>query len=117
MDCHAVIQCADSAGIRQEVDRKPAGSRQEVDRDLMECAERQAGYTPESDMIKGIGIDTIELQRIARVYACYGQRFLEKIYTEGERDYFLRWSDPVPRIAGRFAVNTGRFARNDRRPR
>lgn len=55
-------------------------------------------------MIKGIGIDTIELHRVARVYASYGQRFLEKIYTEGERDYFRRWSDPVPRIAGRFVV-------------
>jgi len=55
-------------------------------------------------MIKGIGIDSIELQRIARVYAEYGEHFLRKIYTESERDYFRRWSDPVPRIAGRFAV-------------
>jgi len=55
-------------------------------------------------MIKGIGIDSIELERIARVYESYGDHFLGKIYTEAERAYFERWKDPVPRIAGRFAV-------------
>ena len=55
-------------------------------------------------MIIGIGIDSIELERVARVYAGYPERFLNKIYTDGERAYFERWADPVPRIAGRFAV-------------
>lgn len=55
-------------------------------------------------MIKGLGIDTIELARVARVYDAYGERFLHKLFTDGERAYFSRWSDPVPRIAGRFAV-------------
>jgi len=55
-------------------------------------------------MIKGLGIDMIELERIGRVFDLYGQRFLERIYTEGEREYIQRWADPVPRIAGRFAV-------------
>jgi holo-[acyl-carrier protein] synthase len=55
-------------------------------------------------MIKGIGIDSIELVRVARVYESYGEHFLGKIYTEAERAYFGRWKDPVPRIAGRFAV-------------
>jgi len=55
-------------------------------------------------MIKGIGIDTIELERVAGVLERYPERFLQKIYTEGEREYFSRWSDPVPRVAGRFAV-------------
>ncbi len=55
-------------------------------------------------MIKGIGIDSIELERIARVYERYPERFLNKVYTDSEREYFRRWADPVPRIAGRFAV-------------
>lgn len=55
-------------------------------------------------MIRGIGIDSIELERIERVYSDWGRRFLEKIYTQAERDYFATWTDPVPRIAGRFAV-------------
>lgn len=55
-------------------------------------------------MIKGIGIDSTELDRVARVYGEYGEHFLRKIYTDSEREYFTRWADPVPRIAGRFAV-------------
>jgi holo-[acyl-carrier protein] synthase len=55
-------------------------------------------------VIKGVGIDSVEIERVARIYQRYGERFLEKLYTENERDYFARWSDPVPRIAGRFAV-------------
>jgi holo-[acyl-carrier protein] synthase len=55
-------------------------------------------------MIRGIGIDTIELERIARVHAEYGEKFLSRILTEAEREYVARWADPVPRIAGRFAA-------------
>lgn len=55
-------------------------------------------------MICGLGIDSIELERIARVHASYGERFLRRIYTEGEQAYIARWADPVPRLAGRFAV-------------
>jgi len=55
-------------------------------------------------MIKGIGIDTIELERVARVYGEYGEKFLARILTDAEREYVGRWADPVPRIAGRFAA-------------
>jgi len=55
-------------------------------------------------MIKGIGIDTVQLARIARVHAEYGEKFLARILTPVERDYVQRWADPVPRIAGRFAA-------------
>ncbi|HEX6790579.1 MAG TPA: holo-ACP synthase [Candidatus Krumholzibacteria bacterium] len=55
-------------------------------------------------MIRGIGIDTIQLARIARVHTEYGEKFLNRILTAVERDYVRRWADPVPRIAGRFAA-------------
>jgi holo-[acyl-carrier protein] synthase len=55
-------------------------------------------------MIKGIGIDTVQLARIARVHAEYGEKFLARILTDVEREYVRRWADPVPRIAGRFAA-------------
>jgi holo-[acyl-carrier protein] synthase len=55
-------------------------------------------------MIKGIGIDSILLARVARVYAQYPERFLARILTDTEREYVLRYADPVPRIAGRFAA-------------
>jgi holo-[acyl-carrier protein] synthase len=55
-------------------------------------------------MIKGIGIDTIELDRIARVYARYNERFLKRIFAPEEQAYALRYKDPVPRLAARFAA-------------
>jgi holo-[acyl-carrier protein] synthase len=55
-------------------------------------------------MIKGLGIDSIQLARIARVYGEYGARFLDRILTDSEREYAARYADPVPRIAGRFAA-------------
>ena len=55
-------------------------------------------------MLKGIGIDSIQVARIARVHARYPDRFLARILTDAEREYVLRYADPVPRIAGRFAA-------------
>jgi len=55
-------------------------------------------------MIKGIGVDTIEIDRIARVYARYNERFLNRIFASEERTYALRYKDPVPRLAARFAA-------------
>jgi holo-[acyl-carrier protein] synthase len=55
-------------------------------------------------MIRGIGIDTVQLARIARVHAEYGDKFLARVLTPVEREYVRRWADPVPRIAGRFAA-------------
>lgn len=55
-------------------------------------------------MIKGLGIDSVELERVARVHAAYGEKFLARILTDDERAYVARWADPVPRIAGRFAA-------------
>jgi holo-[acyl-carrier protein] synthase len=55
-------------------------------------------------MIKGIGTDLIELHRIARLYSEYGDRLLNRLFTQAERGYFAAWADPVPRIAGRFAA-------------
>ncbi|MDH3215516.1 MAG: holo-ACP synthase [Candidatus Krumholzibacteria bacterium] len=55
-------------------------------------------------MIKGIGVDTIELKRIERVYREYGERFLARIFSPEETAYSLRYKDPVPRLAARFAA-------------
>ncbi len=55
-------------------------------------------------MIKGIGIDSIELERIGRIYEEYGERFLRRIYAPDEQSYALKYRDPVPRLAARFAA-------------
>lgn len=54
--------------------------------------------------IIGIGMDATDLPRIAEVLERYGDRFLRRVFTEGEIAYCTRRRDPVPHLAGRFAV-------------
>lgn len=48
-----------------------------------------------------VGIDIIEIARIGRVLARYGDRFLHRVYTETERQ---RYGTRVPELAARFAA-------------
>lgn len=54
--------------------------------------------------IIGLGIDATDLPRIADVFKRYGDRFLRRVFTEGEIAYCTRRRDPVPHLAGRFAA-------------
>ena len=54
--------------------------------------------------IIGLGIDATDLPRIAAVYKQYGDRFLRRVYTDGEIAYCTRLRDPIPSLAGRFAA-------------
>jgi len=54
--------------------------------------------------IIGLGVDLTDLPRIAQTYAQYGERFLKRVFTEGEIAYCMRRRDPVPSLAGRFAA-------------
>ena len=54
--------------------------------------------------IVGIGTDACEIDRIAAALEKYGDRFLRKIYTEGEIAYCRRKRDPAPSLAARFAA-------------
>lgn len=53
-------------------------------------------------MIVGLGIDVVELDRIALSLARYGDRFLQRVLTEYERSRLPRL--PVPFVAARFAA-------------
>lgn len=48
-----------------------------------------------------IGVDITELDRVAGVFSRYGERFLKRIYTEGEIAYCR---GRIPQLAGRFAA-------------
>ncbi|HEY3081985.1 MAG TPA: holo-ACP synthase [Chloroflexota bacterium] len=52
-------------------------------------------------MSAAIGVDLIEVGRIASVLARHGERFLERVFTEGERSYCRR---RAPELAARFAA-------------
>ena len=49
-------------------------------------------------------MDATDLPRIARTLQRYGDRFLRRVFTEREIAYCTRRRDPVPHLAGRFAV-------------
>ena len=55
-------------------------------------------------MIKGIGIDIIDIKRIKTVIEKYGERFFERILTEEEIKYCKSFSKPDLHFAGRFAA-------------
>lgn len=59
---------------------------------------------PEGGIVRGVGTDIIECSRIARVLERQGERFLNRVFTEGERAYCLRMKNPVPHLAARFAA-------------
>jgi holo-[acyl-carrier protein] synthase len=54
--------------------------------------------------IIGLGFDTTDIPRIAEVFNKYGDRFLRRIFTDGEIAYCMRRRNPVPHLAGRFAA-------------
>lgn len=54
--------------------------------------------------MKGIGIDLVEIERIKRSLERHGNHFLNRLFTIKEQDYCLRFKDPSPHLAGRFAA-------------
>jgi holo-[acyl-carrier protein] synthase len=55
-------------------------------------------------MIVGFGIDASDIPRIAAALERYGDRFLRRVFTEGEIAYCTRRRNPAPHLAGRFAA-------------
>ena len=55
-------------------------------------------------MIVGIGTDLVEIERIERSIARFGERFLERVFTSGEQAYCLRKKNAAESFAARFAA-------------
>jgi len=55
-------------------------------------------------MIVGTGIDIAEVPRIAESIARFGERFLQRVFTEGERKYCDSKANRNERYAARFAA-------------
>jgi holo-[acyl-carrier protein] synthase len=58
-------------------------------------------FDPESEGAVAVGIDIIEISRIQRSYNDFGERFLNRVYTERERE---RYRGRVNELAARFAA-------------
>jgi len=55
-------------------------------------------------MIVGTGIDIAEVPRIAQTIARHGDRFLQRVFTEGEIRYCDSKANRIERYAARFAA-------------
>jgi holo-[acyl-carrier protein] synthase len=55
-------------------------------------------------MIEGIGIDVVEIPRMARTIGEWGEPFLDRIFTGRELSYSRSKKDPTHHFAARFAV-------------
>ena len=59
---------------------------------------------PAGDRIRGIGVDLAKIDRVRRIVARWQDRFIRRVFTEGEIAYCQRHHDPVPHFAARFAA-------------
>jgi holo-[acyl-carrier protein] synthase len=60
-------------------------------------------------MITGIGIDVVQNDRIRNSIERFGDRFLKRIYTEGEMEYCKKCVQPEIHYAARFAAKEAAF--------
>ncbi len=60
--------------------------------------------SPRSEMsVIGIGVDLVECARIQRSVDRFGDRFLHRVFTDGEIEYSMSMKFPARHLAARFA--------------
>ena len=52
----------------------------------------------------GLGIDLVDVKDAARLLERWGNRLLDRLLTEGEKAYVLRFARPAEPLAGRLAA-------------
>jgi holo-[acyl-carrier protein] synthase len=55
-------------------------------------------------MIVGLGTDLVEIERLRKSVERFGERFLRRVFTEGEIAYCMRKKNFAESFAGRFAA-------------
>lgn len=55
-------------------------------------------------MIVGVGADVVVIARIKEALTRYGARFVQRVFTNGERQTCQLRADPAPSFAARFAA-------------
>ncbi len=64
----------------------------------------ESDHSPDYGQIPRTGIDLCEIDRIRKAIERYGERFLKRIFTEGEIRYCSSRANPYPSYAARFAA-------------
>ena len=60
-------------------------------------------------MILGIGVDIVEVQRLEKTVTRFGNRFLNRVFTEQEIAYSMSKTHSYQKLASRFAAKEAAF--------
>ncbi|MEP7348299.1 MAG: holo-ACP synthase [Gemmatimonadaceae bacterium] len=60
-------------------------------------------------MIIGVGIDLVEVERVQRMLDAHGSRLLNRVFTDGEREYSMGMARPALHLAVRLAAKEAAF--------
>lgn len=60
-------------------------------------------------MIVGIGMDLVDIERVERLVERSAERALQRLFTEGEREYALARAHPARHLAARVAAKEAMF--------
>lgn len=52
----------------------------------------------------GVGIDIVDVRRVQRIATEHGERFLKRVFSDEELSYCMRFADPFPHLAARWAA-------------
>jgi len=57
--------------------------------------------------VVGLGLDLVEVDRLGSAIERHGERFLRRVFTEGERDYCGAKSEPAVFLCGSLCCKGG----------
>lgn len=60
-------------------------------------------------MIVGVGIDLVDVARVQRMLESHGDRLLDRLFTDGEREYSMGMARPALHLAVRLAAKEAAF--------
>lgn len=87
--------------------KQSRGDASDIDGQLVRASERartsQTPYTFSAMSVIGIGVDVIECSRIQHSIERFGERFLHRVFTDGEIEYSMSMKFPERHLAARFA--------------
>ena len=59
--------------------------------------------------VRGIGVDVVQVERLAESLDRFGERMEKRLFTESELEYCRRHKTPLPHLAARFAAKEAAF--------
>jgi len=96
-----------SAAKPRHFTERSRGDASDIDGQLVGASERartsQTPYSSHQMSVIGIGVDVIECSRIQRSIERFGDRFLHRVFTDGEIEYSMSMKFPERHLAARFA--------------